>query len=84
MPSAITSSDIRMSVSELMRQLQLIHCYSLRKPESDYLKTDHSRCAFTEKLKQDIDHITKYDVPVAMKLVIDDSFRKHMTEQAEK
>ena len=84
MPSTITSSDIRTSVSELMHRLQLIHCYSLRDPQSYYLETDHSKCAFTKKLNQDIDHITKNVVPLAVYLAIDDSFQKHMKEQAEK
>ena len=84
-PFAITSSDIRTSVLELMRQLQLIHCYTLRNTQSyNSFKVDHSKCAFTEKLKQDIDHINKNVVPLAINLAISDSFREHMKEQAEK
>ena len=83
MPSAVTSTNIRTSVSELMRQLQLIHCYSLRDPQSHSL-TDHSKCAFTEKIKRDIDHINKNVVPLAINVAFSDSFQKHMKEQAEK
>ena len=84
MPSTITSSDIRISASELMRQLQLIRCYSLGDIHLNGLKTDHSRCAFTGKLKKDIDDINKNIVPFAINVAIDDSFREHMTEQAGK
>ena len=84
MPSTINSSDVRMSVSELMHQLKLIHCYCLRDPKSQLLTEDHSKCAFTEKLKQDIDHINENVVLLAINVAIDDSFREHMKGQAEK
>ena len=83
-PSFITSSDIRMSASELMRQLRLIRCYSLREPIVNAGTFHHSKCVFTEKLKQDIDRINKDVVPLAINVAVDDSFRKHMKEQAEK
>ena len=87
--SYIAPTDIRKSALTLMREIQLIRCYSPREPQdTSSIVSDYSSCALTkkltEKLKQDIDHINKNIVPLAIKMAIDDSFRKHMKEQAEK
>ena len=82
-------TDSRKSASTLMQELQLIRCYSPRDPQgTSSLASDYSSCALaeklTQKLKQDIDYINKNVVPLAIRVAMDDSFRKHMTEQAKK
>lgn len=81
-PSTVTSSDIRMSVSDMMRQLKSIHCYKLK--ETRAYRVDHSICVFTTELQKEVDRIKEYVLPLAMDMVIDESYRKHMEEQARK
>ena len=84
-PSVVTSSDIRKCASTLMRDLKLLRCYSLREPQNTGFKAlDHSSCAFTVRLKLEIDNINDKIVPRAVNDAIDDSFQEHMKEQAEK
>ena len=84
-PSVVTSSDIRKSASTLMRDLQLLRCYTLREPQiANSTTSQHSSCAFTGRLTWEIDYINDKIVPQAVNEAIDDSFQGHMKEQAEK
>lgn len=81
-PSAVTSSDIRMSVSDMMCELQLIRCYTLGESAMSFL--NHFGCTFTAKINKELDRIKDHVVPLALDVAIDKSHRKHMEEQARK
>lgn len=81
-PSISTSSNIRMSASDVMRRLKSIHCYNFR--ESPPFFFDHSKCGFTAELEKEVDRIVEHVLPLAMDVAIDESYRKHMEEQARK
>lgn len=81
-PSAVTSSNTRMSALGMMSSLQRIRCYALREPQN--IGFNHSVCDINTELEMGVSRVMEHFLPLAMDVAIDESYRKHMEEQARK